>query len=443
MRLSDIFVTKGTEELIRQLYPKSEAGRMIRKHKKQKSLIFTLMIVSSVLVFIPVFTIDRKQSRKPVKELHRNEAGYGSRAVTLDVATDSGYSDRITVNVNDRIYSDEELEEYSRRLDEILWTQILGDNESAGYVTSELNLMDRVDGFPFDISWKSDKPQILSGSGTINKDKLKEEAPGNEGLPVMLCATCNYKDYSEDKMACVVLYPTPPNKRDAIKESIDLSIEASDADSRNDYDQKLPEYAADSPVRFYSSAINRGWAVLFFGTVSAFLIMALLDRKIKDRAESRRKQIEDDYPNILNQYALYHTAGMNPRTIWYNICNRYEENTGTDGKNRRYAYEEMITTKKMMEEGCGELNAYDEFARRTQTIRYRSFVNFVKQSVVKGSRDLDNILEEELGKAQRDKNNTVRMQASEAETKLLLPMFMMLVTVIAIVMIPAFIGLND
>ena len=167
MRISDIFITKGTEELIRQLYPKSEAGRMIRKHKKQKSLIFTLMIVFSVLVFIPVFIIDWKQSRKPVKELHRNEAGYGSRAVTLDVATDSGYSDRITVNVNDRIYSDEELEEYSRRLDEILWTQILGDNESAGYVTSELNLMDRVDGFPFDISWKGRMLPLSSVSSGI------------------------------------------------------------------------------------------------------------------------------------------------------------------------------------------------------------------------------------------------------------------------------------
>jgi hypothetical protein len=100
------------------------------------------------------------------------------------------------------------------------------------------------------------------------------------------------------------------------------------------------------------------------------------------------------------------------------------------------------TTKKMMEEGCGELNAYDEFAHRCQSIKYRSFVCLVKQSVIKGGRDLDNILEEELGKAQRDKNNTVRMQASEAETKLLLPMFMMLITVIAIVVIPAFIGLN-
>ena len=323
-----------------------------------------------------------------------------------------------------------------------MWDEILGENESATYVTFNLNLTDQIEGFPFDITWKTDKPQILGGSGVIDKEKLREADPGNEGIQVQLCATCRYKEYSEDKMAYVELHSVPQNTRDEIKEAIDRSIMHSDTESQNEHDQKLPEYAGNNTLRFYRSVVNRGWAVLFAGMLSAFLIMAYYDRKIKDRAELRRKEIEEDYPNILSQYALYHTAGMNPRAIWYNICNRYEENLDGAGKRRRYAYEEMITTKKMMEEGCGELYAYDEFARRTQSIRYRSFVNLVKQSVVKGSRDLDSILEEELGKAQKDKNNMVRIRASEAETKLLLPMFMMLIAVIAIVMIPAFIGLN-
>lgn len=442
MRLSDIFVSGKSEELIRQIYSKADAGRMIRKHGKKKSLLFALTITVAILLSIPVFVSELRESRIPVKDLNRNEAGHGSRLVTLDVATDDGYTDRIKVKVNERVYSDEELEEYSRRLDEVLWTEILGNNESAGYVTSGLNLMDKMDGFPFDITWKSDRPQIINGSGIIDRAKLKEEDPNNEGVQVQLCATCKYKDYSEDKMAYVELHSTPESVRNITEESIDLSIKESDTTSQNEHEQKLPEYAGKTAVSFYKPASNRGWAVLFIGTVFAFLVMAASDRKIKDRAESRRKQIEEDYPNILNQYALYHTAGMNPRAIWYNICGRYEENLDAAGKNRRYAYEEMITTKKMMEEGCGELNAYDEFARRCQSIRYRSFINLVKQSVVKGSRGLNEMLEDELGKAQTDKINTVRSRASEAETKLLLPMFMMLITVIAIVVIPAFIGLK-
>ena len=443
MRLSDIFVSGRSEEFIRQIYPKTDAGRMIRKHGKRKSWMFILVIAASVFLSIPVFVSDRRQSKTPVRELGRNEAGYGSRSVTLDVTAEDGYSDRITVKVNERVYSDEELEEYSAALDEVLWKVILGENESASYVTSKLNLPDRIEGFPFDITWKTDNPRILGASGIIDKEKLKEEDSDNEGIQVQLCATCKYKDYREDKIAYVELHSIPKSVRDITEESIDLSIKESDNKSQYEHDQKLPEYAGKTPVRFYKSSANKGWAVLFIGIVSAFLLMAVSDRKIKDKAETRKKQIEADYPNILSQYALYHTAGMNPRAIWYNICGRYEENLDVAGKNRRYAYEEMITTKKMMEEGCGELNAYDEFACRCQSIKYRSFVCLVKQSVIKGGRDLDNILEEELGKAQRDKNNTVRMQASEAETKLLLPMFMMLVTVIAIVIIPAFIGLND
>ena len=49
---------------------------------------------------------------------------------------------------------------------------------------------------------------------------------------------------------------------------------------------------------------------------------------------------------------------------------------------------------------------------------------------------------EEMEKAREEKNNMIKTAAAEAETKLLLPMFMMLAVVIAIVMIPALIGLN-
>ena len=62
--------------------------------------------------------------------------------------------------------------------------------------------------------------------------------------------------------------------------------------------------------------------------------------------------------------------------------------------------------------------------------------------MVKGNDGLFDLLHEEMDKAQREKNNLIKKRASEAETKLLLPMFMMLLVVLAIVMIPAFIELN-
>ena len=99
-------------------------------------------------------------------------------------------------------------------------------------------------------------------------------------------------------------------------------------------------------------------------------------------------------------------------------------------------------TRRMMEEGVGEKEAYDSFAKRCKHAGFRSFISFVKQSAVKGNDGLEEMLYAEMEKAETERNNRIRMQASEAETKLLMPMFMMLAVVLAIVMIPAFIGLG-
>ena len=149
--------------------------------------------------------------------------------------------------------------------------------------------------------------------------------------------------------------------------------------------------------------------------------------------------MDRDYPQIINQYALYYCAGMNHRAIWQEICNKYE----SDKKGgKRFAYEEMLVTNRKLQEGVGELNAYEEFARRCQNVKYRAFVSLIEQWVQKGGNSLDILLEEEIDKAYKEENNRVRLLAQELSTKLLVPMIMMLVIVLVIVMVPAFISFN-
>ncbi len=52
------------------------------------------------------------------------------------------------------------------------------------------------------------------------------------------------------------------------------------------------------------------------------------------------------------------------------------------------------------------------------------------------------MLVEEMEKSFRSRINAVKIAASDAQTKLLFPMLLMLAVVLAIVMIPAFIGMN-
>ena len=443
MSISKLFVTKRNSQHIRQLYPGAESDRRIRILGKEKACIFCGIMIAVIMIAVPVFVADHNRLTSPVDTLYRNEYGGGSKTVSLRAHTGDGYEERIKIDVEEREYTKAELDEFSRELDDVLFTAILGKNDDPGNVMYDLDLKTHLEGYPFEIAWKSDRPLILSGKGVINTERLSEEDPEDEGVNTLLCATLSYEKHTEDKYAYIVLHRKKASSGEKLSESIRDSVKERDDRSKTESIQELPKSVAGTALYFYEDSVNRGWAVLFFGTVTAFLLMAVCDRKLKEMSDKRREQMDRDHPGILNQYILYYMAGMNPRSIWISMCKRYEESLDRAGKNRRYAYEEMLTAKKRMEEGCSELAAYDEFSARCDNARYRSFISFVKQAVVKGNEGLYDILYEEMEKAQREKNNRIKKEASEAETKLLLPMFMMLAVVLAIVMIPAFIGLNS
>ncbi len=443
MSVSDILISKKTAMNIRKLSPKGEADRKIRHLRREKSLAFACMTAVTVIVSIPVFVSDDKTLSDPIRTLQRNGYEEGVRTETIRVVSDDGYEDDITVDVKERGYTDEELKGFSQEIDEKLWKIILGKNTDSENVTDDLDLPEHIEGFPFDITWKSDRPMIVSSSGTIDKDKLIKEDPEDEGVAVRLCATLRYRDRSEDKYSYVIVRRPKTGNREQMSEIIGDLIKDADAKSASDGEMTLPSSAGRTKLSFYKTGVNRGWAVLLVGLVAAVLVLTLKDNRISKEADERHRQMDEDHPKILNQYMLYYLAGMNPRAIWSCICTSYEDRLARSGKNRRYAYEEMVYVRNRMNEGYNELVAYDEFAVRCDSVRYRAFISLVKQAVVKGNAGLEELLYEEIDKAQRERNNRIRSLASEAETKLLLPMFMMLVTVLVFVMVPAFMGLNE
>ncbi|MCR5301159.1 MAG: hypothetical protein K6E49_01820 [Lachnospiraceae bacterium] len=443
MSISRLFVSRKNETHIRSLYPGSESDRRIRIFGKEKACIFAVIMTLTMIISIPVFVADHNRLSRPVGSLRRNEFGEGVRSVTLKARSSNGYEEKLRVDVEERMYTEQEISEFSKKLDDVLWKEILGDNEDPENVMYDLDLKRSIYGYPFDITWKSDKPLILSSKGVINTDRLSEEDPEDKGMEIRLTASLKYRDHSEDKYSYVILRKRKKGPEEDAKELIEESVKKANELTKTGSDQILPDHVEGYSVRFYDASFNRGWAAVFFGLAAAMLIMTAKDRKIEDEARKRREQMDRDHPGILNQYILYYMAGMNPRAIWTNICKRYEESLKIPGSSRRYAYDEMQTALKKMDEGCSELRAYDEFAQRCDNVRYRSFISFVKQAVEKGNDGLYEILYEEMDKAQREKNNRIKMEASEAETKLLLPMFMMLAVVLVVVMVPAFIGLNS
>ena len=163
------------------------------------------------------------------------------------------------------------------------------------------------------------------------------------------------------------------------------------------------------------------------------------DEGLKQESLERDRQMLADYPMVVDQFALFYSVGMTTKGIFLKLCKDYERKKEKEkGKKERYVYEEMLKVRKKLEEGIGEIAAYESFAKRCGLQKYRQLVNLLEQAVLKGKSDIGDLLFDERRKSFIERKNHAKELSEEAGTKLLLPMFLMLLVVIVIIMVPAF-----
>lgn len=94
-----------------------------------------------------------------------------------------------------------------------------------------------------------------------------------------------------------------------------------------------------------------------------------------------------------------------------------------------------------MENGLPEEIAYEQFGQHCGQPRYLKLGHILAQHLKKGMEGLEEILEQEMEQAQEERIELARKKGEETGVKLLIPMGMMLVVVLAVLMIPAFLSI--
>lgn len=438
--LSKLVLSDKAEENLKQLYMGKGYVQQVRIYKKNKIRLLSAVILIFSVISVMLYIEERKAVKEPIDQIERNGYEQGDKSVTVWVTGDSKdcICEKRTILVKEKQYSDDELIELSNRLDEVLWQIILGENDSVDAVTQNLNLVSKVEGFPFDISWKSGNPLILSSKGIIDNDTLSEES--EDGVNISLTAVITYGRYREEKEGMLRVFSKEIPEEEDFMKVLDESIHEMDVMSQSMDNQILPTEICGRKVYFYKASDHKGIVIFVAGIIVAVLSALSMDKKIEEKMQVKKEQMRRDYPEILNKFALYHTAGMNPRSIWNLLSTSYARSSK---KRKRYIYEEMLITNRSMQEGQGELSAYDDFAARVALPEYKVFVNLLQQAVTKGRDDFDRVLYEEMDKAEKQESLKVRITGEEAGTKLLIPMFMMLMIVLVIVMVPAFMSFKS
>lgn len=418
---------------MKKLYKKQDIRRRVYLYYTDKLKTVFLMVFSGVFICVIYALTSKGKVIKDNNMVLRNGYGEGNKKVTVLYAKDNGDEKTdIDIDVSEKRYSDNEIIKMSDEFNDRLMGLILSDNKSPDHVTKNLNFVSKIDGYPFSVSYKTDNPLLLTRSGVINEDYIE----GDGGNIVMITATISYFDYKEETTFPVCIYAKQKTSEEIFTDALNDAISESDRKYLSEDYLYLPKSVNGEKLTFYEKDDGTVCIIFALFIVAAALVYMLKDKELIKEAEKRTIRLTREYPKLVNKFSLFYGAGMPVKNIWFKLCDDYKKGSELNGE-KNELYEEMIITKNEISDGKSEIAAYEDFAARINIPKYRVFINLLQQAVTVGKKDLQILLKRESDDAFNERKNNAKQLFEEAGTKLLIPMFMMLLVVMVIIMFPA------
>lgn len=345
---------------------------------------------------------------------------------------DLSISEPYQVTVENRHLTKQELEELFSEAAEQIESAFLGENRSLDRITKNVNLVDSVMDGSVDVSWSFDSYEAVNLSG-----ELQEEALSKDGSLVQVTATMEYADAEAEHRFSIMVYPPDQTVKEQFYELLEQELKDRNAKTGTDF--ILPENVAGHALIWEKRSQKKQYEVLLLGLLAMAAVAIGRKEDARKASEKRNEKLLAEYPRMLSQLALLLGAGMTVSRAWERIVISYENRCAArPGVLQEVpVYEEMRITYYQMKDGLSERLAYEQFGERIQLQAYRRLASLLVQNLRKGTAGLSKLLEKEMQDAFEEQENDVKKRGEELQTKLLLPMMLMLGLVIVIIMIPA------
>ena len=417
---------------LQKLNPARSRDELLKEYDCQRiQTIIGILVIFCVLVLLAMLSQHTSGLFREGRVLLRGEPGAGTESVTLQVAG-AGEKKEITLEIPERQYRPEEEKAKFAQAREYILKHFLGENESDEKVTKALNLVSQIPDSSIKVSWKLDRDGYVREDGSINNGSLKEKQQ------IELTAVLSYLEQKEKIPISCVIMPKEKTVREKFWEDWEAAMEESRLQSVQENQWILPEDVEGEKVSYRETKKSRWHIVLLIGIILCLFVPFFMDCQTEQRLQRRKRQLQREYPEMIERFILLIGAGMTVRGAWYRITDDYEKKREAHGMEFNYLYEEMLITRYEMENGRDEVTAYSAFGRRISLLQYMKFSTLLCQNLKKGTDDLLKRMDMEVADALRERRELAKQLGEEAGTKLLLPMMLMLGVVFALILLAAF-----
>lgn len=375
------------------------------------------------------------ESRLPIV-VERNGYGEGGKTEIYELEVpDQKVETSMEVEVGEREYTKEEVQDVFTEVSNLLEQLILKDNESMNHVETDLNLVTEVEGYPVSIRWESSSYRIIGQDGTIGTDEIDEK-----GELVELRAVMNCQEEESIYVCTVCVYPVNRTGVDKLLYEIEQAVLNAEKETREEAEFVLPDQVDGISLIWKRNLAHRWAYILLIGGVVCILLWYREREEKKAELTKRKEQFIREYPGMVSKTVMLLGTGLTVRQVFEKMTqnyDRYKDKTGVVE-----VYEEMKRTLREMQGGISEREAYERFGKRCGESRYVKFGVMLSQNLRKGSQGMCELLNGEAVQAFEERKARAKKLGEEASTKLLVPMLLMLLVVLLVIMVPALFGMQ-
>lgn len=435
----------------RELYGQKDCTEIIREIKiynlKLYSMVFALLFcvilwgTASYLLGEDFIVSTAKQAK------YIQRPGNKEMPIQVDAKVEASYNGvrserdmRIIVNPQKLSKVEEEkiLKKYSGQLESL----ILGENPSLRQVSKPLNLLEYEEDFGIALVWSSSQEDVVDTKGIVDLIKA-ENSSAKKSIEIKLdCQLALGDTMIEKSIPICVVQPKDKKQYEGSLENRLQALEGALSQNQELKKISLPKELGDGVVLQWNENKTMDIGGLL---ILCILLLVLLYknryRKIDKELLRVKESMIRDFPELINKMVLLLNAGLVVTSAISKIAgdyDRYRQEGGENLKGRRPLYEELCIIERRIKESNVPIGPeLKSFARRSGLKEILRFSSILDENMNKGT-----VLAEKLQAEAQILWLSRKKRAEEkgrlAETKLTLPLMVLLLILIMVTVSPTF-----
>ncbi len=426
----------GREKLTEMLMPVCgrDTGAEVSRYRKRIAACYAgIVIVTAAAALLSLmYTLIGGMG---IDEIKRPEPGEKSMYIPVEVSAEYGGErarEQLDITVEERNMTGAEIEKEMDECVEYLGTLFERGEDGELTLSSSVRLPDEYGHSGMNIRWESSDPVLISEKGAVDVIAL-----AGSSETVRLTAELSYDGHIRDAEFDVVLNNDSSMYRDSMRARIAAFASGINAD-RASAAVLLPSKLSDGitldwKLKRRSAA---GAAVVIGAAVFAFVYSGRY-RRVSRRVRDYRESVRNEFPAVIDKLILLLNSGLTVFSAMMRISDDYERAEYCACPEMRAEAAEIGRRVRNMNSNL--IEEWKDLAARMESSDMLRFCSILADNVSTGS-GLVEKLEAESSALREMRRKEMRKKIHMTDSKMMLPMMIMLFSLILITVSPAIIS---